>query len=288
MSGLTHRVGPNGDPPNHVAVRVHLLALIPNCHIPARAPTTSRARLHRSTILSALGPNHGLTVLFLGTHTRTSQWVTHHGIALTRTRLTSEFLRNPKPVSSQKVSIHSLGRCGISQSTPLRGPTSSSAHFRPTNFEPIILMSHCTASTRVFKKLKINIHRPVGTRVVFYEEGNTLPPLARLADTNNDSGPLDQIQGPTLRVARGSVREVAKHLVRNFAEGNKSSNGSAEIYKTNRWLFPECMGCLSYFVNHISYSCLCKKKFLKIKVDQIVYSINYATRKIEWVSYFVN
>ena len=31
------------------------LALIPICHIPARAPTTSRARLHLSTILSALG-----------------------------------------------------------------------------------------------------------------------------------------------------------------------------------------------------------------------------------------
>ena len=27
---------------------------------------------------------HSLTVLFLGTHTRTSQWVTHHGIALAR------------------------------------------------------------------------------------------------------------------------------------------------------------------------------------------------------------
>ena len=48
------------------------LALIPNCHIPARAPTTSRARLHRSTILSALDPGHALMVLFLRTHTRTS------------------------------------------------------------------------------------------------------------------------------------------------------------------------------------------------------------------------
>ncbi|RXH75557.1 hypothetical protein DVH24_039256 [Malus domestica] len=28
----------------------------PLCHIPARAPTTSRAQLRRSTILSALGP----------------------------------------------------------------------------------------------------------------------------------------------------------------------------------------------------------------------------------------
>ncbi|KAM2041111.1 hypothetical protein ACFX16_034957 [Malus domestica] len=37
------------------------LPLIPNCHISARAPTTSQARLHRSTILSALGPNSALT-----------------------------------------------------------------------------------------------------------------------------------------------------------------------------------------------------------------------------------
>ncbi|XP_070665992.1 uncharacterized protein [Malus domestica] len=39
---------------------------------------------HRSIILSALGPDHALTVLFLGTHTRTSQWITHHGSALVR------------------------------------------------------------------------------------------------------------------------------------------------------------------------------------------------------------
>ncbi|XP_004244125.1 DEAD-box ATP-dependent RNA helicase 32 [Solanum lycopersicum] len=35
------------------------------------------------------------------------------------------------------------------------------------------------------KKLKINVHRPVGTRVVFDEEGNTLPPLARLAASSS-------------------------------------------------------------------------------------------------------
>ena len=57
------------------------LAMIPNCHIPARATTTSRARLRRNTILFALGPDHALTVLFLGTHaSRTSQWVTHLGM----------------------------------------------------------------------------------------------------------------------------------------------------------------------------------------------------------------
>ena len=48
---------------------------------PGPGGTTSLVRLHRSTILSILGPDHTLTVLFLGTHTRTSRWVTHHGIA---------------------------------------------------------------------------------------------------------------------------------------------------------------------------------------------------------------
>lgn len=44
-------------------------------------------------------------------------------------------------------------------------------------------------ATRVLKKkkLKINVHRPVGTRVVFDEDGNTLPPLAKLADVKRSS-----------------------------------------------------------------------------------------------------
>ncbi|KAM1992689.1 hypothetical protein TB2_008607 [Malus domestica] len=80
------------------------LALIPNCHSPAWVPTTSRARLRRSTILSVFCPDQALTILFLGTHMRTSQWVTHPGISVARTRLTSEFRWNPKPMSSQKAS----------------------------------------------------------------------------------------------------------------------------------------------------------------------------------------
>ncbi|KAL2472995.1 DEAD-box ATP-dependent RNA helicase 32 [Forsythia ovata] len=51
-------------------------------------------------------------------------------------------------------------------------------------------------ATRVLKKkkLKINVHRPVGTRVVFDEEGNTLPPLAKLSDLKSsiDSIRLDK------------------------------------------------------------------------------------------------
>ncbi|CAK9163949.1 unnamed protein product [Ilex paraguariensis] len=44
-------------------------------------------------------------------------------------------------------------------------------------------------ATRILKKkkLKINVHRPVGTRVVFDEEGDTLPPLAKIADTKSGS-----------------------------------------------------------------------------------------------------
>ncbi|CAN6684804.1 unnamed protein product [Malus baccata var. baccata] len=97
------------------------LALIPNCHILwvkyhgialARTRLTSKFRWNpkpvssqkASTILSVLSPDHALTILFLGTHIRTSQWVTHHGIALARTRLTSKFRWNPKPVSSQNAS----------------------------------------------------------------------------------------------------------------------------------------------------------------------------------------
>ncbi|XP_030453497.1 DEAD-box ATP-dependent RNA helicase 32 [Syzygium oleosum] len=47
-------------------------------------------------------------------------------------------------------------------------------------------------ATRVLKKkkLKINVNRPVGTRVVFDDEGNTLPPLARIAETQSSDGAL--------------------------------------------------------------------------------------------------
>nr|GFC33828.1 DEAD-box ATP-dependent RNA helicase 32 [Tanacetum cinerariifolium] len=43
----------------------------------------------------------------------------------------------------------------------------------------------CSHTTRILKKkkLKINVHKPVGTRVVSDEKGNTLPQLGTLADT---------------------------------------------------------------------------------------------------------
>ncbi|XVE80373.1 hypothetical protein DITRI_Ditri14bG0134800 [Diplodiscus trichospermus] len=51
-------------------------------------------------------------------------------------------------------------------------------------------------ATRVLKKkkLKINVHRPVGTRMVFDEEGNTQTPFAMLADKKSNSIKLDQVQ----------------------------------------------------------------------------------------------
>ncbi|KAM2691221.1 hypothetical protein EV2_005642 [Malus domestica] len=59
---------------------------------------------HRSTILSTLNPDHVLTVLFLGTHEQLPSASPILGVLWPPTRLTSEFLWNPKPVSSQKAS----------------------------------------------------------------------------------------------------------------------------------------------------------------------------------------
>ncbi|CAJ2630714.1 unnamed protein product [Trifolium pratense] len=44
------------------------------------------------------------------------------------------------------------------------------------------------------KKLKINMHRPLGSRVVFDDEGNTLPPLARIADPQSGNGTLIDLE----------------------------------------------------------------------------------------------
>ncbi|KAL7592580.1 hypothetical protein Lser_V15G35349 [Lactuca serriola] len=62
------------------------------------------------------------------------------------------------------------------------------------NDEDLKAIENMLPTTRVLKKkkLKINVHRPVGSRVVFDEEGNTLPPLARLAAMNADSALLDK------------------------------------------------------------------------------------------------
>ncbi|KAM2356503.1 hypothetical protein ACFX1X_005593 [Malus domestica] len=59
---------------------------------------------HRSTILSTLDPDHALTVLFFRTHEQLPSGSPIMRVLCPPTRLTSEFLRNPKPVSSQKAS----------------------------------------------------------------------------------------------------------------------------------------------------------------------------------------
>ncbi|KAM1131448.1 hypothetical protein ACFX19_046680 [Malus domestica] len=51
---------------------------------PGPGRITSRARSTTVARYCPLWAYHSLTVLFMGTHTRTSQWVTHHGSALVR------------------------------------------------------------------------------------------------------------------------------------------------------------------------------------------------------------
>ncbi|PKA46721.1 DEAD-box ATP-dependent RNA helicase 32 [Apostasia shenzhenica] len=50
-----------------------------------------------------------------------------------------------------------------------------------------------TLSTRILRKgkLKINVHRPLGTRLKYDEDGNQIAPLAAFADTENADGVLE-------------------------------------------------------------------------------------------------
>ena len=82
-----------------------------------------KRRCHiRPTILSALGPYHTLTVLFLETHTRTSQWVTHRGSALACYSLNFGVPMNSKTSELPKGLV--LGRGG-------------NVHIRLTRFSPL-------------------------------------------------------------------------------------------------------------------------------------------------------
>ncbi|KAM1390753.1 hypothetical protein ACFX2I_018544 [Malus domestica] len=73
-------------------------------------------------ILSTLGPSHSLMLLFLGTHTRTSQWVTYPGNSMT---LFSFNFRVPmEPAASELPKGLALGRdenihIRLTGSTPL-------------------------------------------------------------------------------------------------------------------------------------------------------------------------
>ncbi|RXI03280.1 hypothetical protein DVH24_003932 [Malus domestica] len=70
------------------------------CQIGPRADNFPGLLHHRSIILSALGPNYALTVLFLGTHEQLPNGSPILGVLWPPSRLTSKFLWNPKPVSS--------------------------------------------------------------------------------------------------------------------------------------------------------------------------------------------
>ncbi|KAI5338114.1 hypothetical protein L3X38_017385 [Prunus dulcis] len=85
------------------AVKGNLRSSFQNCFVSGDI-VTSRDRLRRRTILSALGPPlcpHGFVS---GNSRATSQWVTHPGIALAPNSLNFGVPTAPKPVSSQKTS----------------------------------------------------------------------------------------------------------------------------------------------------------------------------------------
>ena len=44
--------------------------------------------------------------------------------------------------------------------------------------------------------------------------------------------------------------------------------------------------CIAYKIltNNIFYICVCRKKLLKIKIDQILFKIDYVTRKIKHIN----
>ncbi|CAH2040597.1 unnamed protein product [Thlaspi arvense] len=78
-------------------------------------------------------------------------------------------------------------------------------------------------ATRVLKKkkLKINMHRPVGTRVVFDDEGNTLPPLATLADMKSGNGSIQLDKDKSLTLAVNKRYEEMREELRRQDEEDK-------------------------------------------------------------------
>ena len=99
----------------------------PRRHICTERYSGSDTKLSHPSLGSAvarycsLWAYHSLTILFLGTHTRTSQWVTHPRNVLAQTRLTSEFQWNPKPMSShfpKGLVLYGSGHVHIRHITP--------------------------------------------------------------------------------------------------------------------------------------------------------------------------
>uniref|UniRef100_A0A5B7AWX3 ATP-dependent RNA helicase n=1 Tax=Davidia involucrata TaxID=16924 RepID=A0A5B7AWX3_DAVIN len=91
-------------------------------------------------------------------------------------------------------------------------------------------------ATRVLKKkkLKINVHRPVGTRVVFDEEGNTLPPLATLADTKSGNSSV-QLDKDKVNKRYAEMREEMKQRDKEDKLIDRQRRKENQMKKKMKW-----------------------------------------------------
>ncbi|XP_028092747.1 uncharacterized protein LOC114292938 [Camellia sinensis] len=137
------------------------------------------------SFLFSLGPNVGLSRQCASLHTRLGGTASFSGgsqlsticLVLSYRELSINYMANTKRLQPVSTLLAAL----LVKSDELRDLAYTQHHwFSNHGFEE--------------KKLKINVHRPVGTRVVFDDEGNTLPPLATLADvkSGDDSVQLDK------------------------------------------------------------------------------------------------
>uniref|UniRef100_A0A5B7AWM7 Putative DEAD-box ATP-dependent RNA helicase 32 n=1 Tax=Davidia involucrata TaxID=16924 RepID=A0A5B7AWM7_DAVIN len=92
------------------------------------------------------------------------------------------------------------------------------------------------SATRVLKKkkLKINVHRPVGTRVVFDEEGNTLPPLATLADTKSGNSSV-QLDKDKVNKRYAEMREEMKQRDKEDKLIDRQRRKENQMKKKMKW-----------------------------------------------------
>ena len=119
--------------------------------------------------------------------------------------------------------------------------------------------------------------------------------LKKLKDVDNDSlksfcinlegflkhGEHSDIDGKDLFIERRIWRETLPNEI----------NRAVEVLKYIRQMdgcFPNAWVAYRILLTIPVTVASAKRSFLKIKIDQIISSINYVIRKIEWVSYFVN
>ncbi|XP_057782764.1 single-strand DNA endonuclease 1-like [Salvia miltiorrhiza] len=72
--------------------------------------------------------------------------------------------------------------------------------------------------------LKMNVHRPVGTRVVFGDEYNTLPPLAPILDQIRQSGPKKMSTSFQRLQDEYILPKIAERNLRQFANLRSTSS----------------------------------------------------------------